>query len=222
MLVRVRIISSVLLLFFVAVCLRAAADEEKKTDGPSQSVVVALSKEMHVKRVKVGEKVEARTMAPLVLKDGTKVPSNSKVLGTITAVNVKPSKEMPSQIGILFDRVQVSKDTFQPITTVLASIALPAPTPGADPVAADSGQNSWGRIDSMAAATGRGSSSSPGAKGAGRSNMGEKPFEFQPGVSFIDDVQLTKFLPDGVGTVIENKKQQLYLESKTRMMLQIK
>ncbi len=196
--------------------------DENKAEEPSQSIVVTLSKEMHVKRVKVGDKVEARTTAPLVLKDGTKLASNAKITGKVTTVNVKADKTTPSQIGILFDQVQVAKEKFEPITAIIVSIAPPAPTAGADPVAADTGQNSWGRIESMAAATGRGSASSPGAKGAGTSNRGERPFQFEPGVSFIDDINLAKFLPDGVGTLVENKKNQVYLDSKTRLLLQLK
>jgi hypothetical protein len=86
--------------------------------------------------------------------------------------------------------------------------------------------NSWGRADSMAADEGRASTNESAQNvlksGVGNSNVGERPDGLQVGRSLVSDIEVTTFSSTDPGTIIESKKSQVYLESGTRLLIQLK
>jgi hypothetical protein len=69
------------------------------------TVSAVLVKDLHVKRVKVGDTIQAKTTSAMALKDGKQLKEGARLIGHITTINVKADKTTPSQIGVVFDKV---------------------------------------------------------------------------------------------------------------------
>jgi hypothetical protein len=193
----------------LAVC---AVAQEKPT--PAASAV--LVKELHVKRVNVGDTVFARTTSRIVLNDGKVINEGTRLVGRVTAVNVKPGSGAPSQLGLLFDRIQLQKNEDIPISAALVSVGPPDPSKGVSTLAGNTGMNSFGRIGAMAGDGGAFSGNQPkGGLANGKSD------ELQPGVSLLSDITLGKQLSTAPGTTLESTKSQIFLASGTRLLFRV-
>ena len=125
---------------------------------------------VHPKKVKVGDAVEARMTEPTKLKDGTELPKGTHIVGKVTEVKMKADKEGPSKLGLLFDKAQTKDGKEVPLMMALVSVAPRWEPGGVDPVAADNGASSAGRVSQMSQAAGRTDGSAGGdtlSKGLG-------------------------------------------------------
>jgi len=197
-------------------------------DNPSPTVTAVIGKDLHVKRVKVGETIYAKTTQVLVLKDGRHLKEGTKLIGHITVINIKPTSDTPSQLGLVFDKVLVDKEEV-PIVAIVVSIGPPAHQPGADAFAV--GNNKMNSGDRMAAqasgsGTGAGGNADPAkgilAGGVGRSSMGEKDADLQPGMCLLEGMTLKGMTSTDPGTIVESKKSQVLVDSQARMLLVLK
>lgn len=202
-------IFSIALFLIVAVC---AVAQQK----PSTSASAVLGKDLHVRRVKVGDTVYAKTTSRVVLNDGKVINEGTRLVGRVTAVNVKPGTGTPSQLGLLFDRIQLQKNEEVPISAALVSVGPPDPTKGVSTLAGNTGMNSFGRIGAMAGDGGSLSGNQPkGGLEAGKSD------ELQPGVSLLSDITLGKSAAAAPGTMLESTKSQIFLASGTRLLFRV-
>jgi hypothetical protein len=182
-----------------------------------------LEKDLHAKRVKVGDTFTARIKSEVVLQDGTRVPKNSKLQGHVTEVKKAEGKE-PSMLGLLFDRLILDKKEEKPIAVTLISVAPPAAQKGVDNLSAQSGMTGVGRISAMAAETGRADNQESAANvmknGVGTNlGSGSDP-ALSPGISSIEGVTLS-YKASGPDTILENRKDDVFVQRWTKMLFQV-
>jgi hypothetical protein len=190
-------------------------------DPPSTSVVAELAKEMHVKRVKVGDKVYAKITKAIVLKDGQKLKDGTKLVGHVTKINIKASKESPSQLGLVFDKVLIGSEEV-PISLVLVGAGPSIRPSQADVRAGNGDMNSSGRMSSMASDTGRSGGGTDDAAMKGLTSTDHIDASLGVGVSNLDDITLSGLTPTDPGTIFESKKTQIFLDGGTRFLFYIK
>jgi hypothetical protein len=182
-----------------------------------------LEKDLHAKRVKVGDTFTARIKSEVVLQDGTKIPKNSKLQGHVTEVKKSENTE-PSRIGLLFDKLILSKNEEKRIAVTLISVAPPAELRGVDSLSAQSGMSGAGRIDAMAAESGRSSGSEGGANvlnsGVGANRGADTDPALRPGISSVDGVTLS-YRASGPDTILENKKDNVFIQRWSKVLLQV-
>ena len=134
----------------------------------SPEIHAVLEKIVHPKKVKVGDEVVARMTEPTKLKDGTELPKGTHIVGKVTEVKMKPDKEGPSKLGLLFDKAQLKDGKEMPVTMALVSVAPRWEQGSVDPVAAENTGSSAGRVNQMSQQQGR----SEGSSGSDTLNKG--------------------------------------------------
>jgi hypothetical protein len=209
----------ILLFTAVATLFALGADESAITRFDA-----TLEKDIHAKRVKVGDNVSARVKTPFALKDGTKIPKNSKLVGHVTEVNQKADQSGPSTIGLLFDKVLLGKDEEKPVAITLISVAPPQEQRGVNELASQSGMSGAGRISSLSSSTGRGSTAESSENvlksGLGANSGGVADPELRAGISGIENVSIT-YKSSGPDTLFQNSKESVYLQRWSRLLFQV-
>ena len=189
----------------------------------SPEIHAVLEKIVHPKKVKVGDPVTARLTDPTKLKDGTELPKGTHIIGRVTDIKLKADKEGPSKLGLLFDKAQLKDGKEVSVTMVLVSVAPRWEPGGVDPVAAENGAASAGRITQMSQGAGRtqGSAGSD-TLGKGLGIRGATPVSEQtmhPGVSYLPDMTIASYSAGEPGTILQSTKTTVYLDSGSRLLL---
>jgi hypothetical protein len=196
----------------------AAADQPT-----SPEIHAALEKIVHPKKVKVGDAISARLTESTKLKDGTELPKGTHVIGKVTEIKLKADKEGPSKLGLMFDKAQLKDGKEVPLMMALVSVAPRWEPGGVDPVAADNGSASAGRISQMSQAAGRSDGSAGGdtlSKGLGvRGASTASETAMRPGVSYLPDTTIASYSMGEPGTILQSAKSTVYLDSGTRLLL---
>jgi hypothetical protein len=193
------------------------------TPPASPEIHAVLEKIVHPKRLNVGDAVIARVTEPTKLKDGTELPKGTHIVGKVTMIKLKADKEGPSKLGLLFDKAQLKDGKDVPLKMALVSVAPRWEQSGADPVAAENGAASVGRITQLNESTGlpAGSAgSSTLSKGLGV--RGATPVSEQamhPGVCYLQDVTLASYSIGEPGTILQSTKNTVYLDAGSRLLL---
>lgn len=189
----------------------------------SPEINAELEKIVHPKKAKVGDQVVARMTAPCKLTDGTELPKGTRILGKVTDVKMKADKEGPSKLGLLFTTAQLKGGKEIPVTMALVSVAPHWEQGSVDPVAAENGAASAGRVDQMSSAEGRSEGSAGGdtlSKGLGiRGSSSVGPSAMRPGVSYLPDMTIASYSMGEPGTVLQSTKTTVYLDAGTRLLL---
>lgn len=178
---------------------------------------------VHPKKVKVGDEVVARTTEPTKLKDGTELPKGTHIIGKVTDVKMKPDKEGPSKLGLMFDKAQLKDGKTVPVAMALVSVAPRYEAVGVDPVAAENSGASAGRVSQMSQAQGR----SDGSAGGGTLNKGlgirgattVVPEAMRPGICYMPDMTIASYSMGDPGTILQSTKATVFLDSGTRLLL---
>ena len=194
------------------------------TDQPtSPEIHAVLEKIVHPKKLNVGDAVTARMTEPTKLKDGTELPKGTHIVGKVTEIKLKADKEGPSKLGLLFTKAQLKDGKEVPLVLALVSVAPRWEPGGADPVAADNGAASAGRIGQMSQAAGRTEGSAGGDtlnKGLGvRSAASVSETAMRPGVSYLQDITIASYSMGEPGTILQSTKTTVYLDSGSRLLL---
>jgi len=201
--------------FALLVGLCSPANAQVRFDG-------TLEKDLHAKRVKMGDTFTVRVKSEVKLKDGTTIPKNSKLQGHVTEVKKSQNGE-PSILALLFDKLILGKNEEKPLAVTLISVAPAPERRGVDSMSAQSGMSGAGRIDAMKAESGRGvddKSASNAMKGIGTNLGSDIDPALSPGLSTIDNVSL-KYKAAGPDTILENKKDDVYIPRWTKMLFQV-
>lgn len=222
---------SLLILAISVVVLVACAPQFSAAQGqPAASPQAAapeihavLEKIVHPKKVKVGDVVSARMTDPTKLKDGTELPKGTHLVGKVTEVRLKADKEGPSKLGLLFDKAQLKDGKEIPIAMALVSVAPRWEQGSVDPVAAENGAASAGRVTQMSQSAGRTDASAGGdtlSKGLGiRGATAVSENAMRPGVCYLPDMTIATYSMGDPGTILQSTKTTVYLDSGTRLLL---
>jgi hypothetical protein len=189
----------------------------------SPEIHAVLEKLVHPKKVKVGDEVVARMTEPTKLTDGTELPKGTHIIGKVTDVKMKADKEGPSKLGLLFEKAQLKDGKVVPVTMALVSVAPHWEQGSVDPVAAENGAASAGRVSQMSQAQGRAEGSGEGdtlSKGLGiRGASSVAPEAMRPGVSYLENITIASYSMGEPGTILQSTKTTVYLDSGSRLLL---
>jgi hypothetical protein len=189
----------------------------------SPEIHAVLEKMVHPKKVNVGDAVSARMTDPTKLQDGTELPKGTHILGKVTEVKMKADKEGPSKLGLLFDKAQTKDGKEVPLKLALVSVAPHWEPGGVDPVAADNGASSAGRVTQMSQAAGRSDGSAGGdtlSNGLGvRGATSVSETAMRPGISYLQDMTIASYSIGEPGTILQSSKTTVYLDSGSRLLL---
>ncbi len=201
-----------------------AQSQAAATTAPeSPEIHAVLEKIVHPKKVKVGDAVVARMTDATKLKDGTELPKGTHIVGKVTEIKLKADKEGPSKLGLLFDKAQLKDGKEVPLTMALVSVAPHWEQGGVDPVAAENGAASAGRVTQMSQGAGRtdGSAGSDTLnKGLGiRGATSVSETAMRPGVCYVQDITIASYSMGEPGTILQSAKSTVYLDSGSRLLL---
>ena len=189
----------------------------------SPEIHAVLEKIVHPKKLNVGDAVTARMTEPTKLKDGTELPKGTHIVGKVTEIKIKADKEGPSKLGLLFDKAQLKDGKEVSLAMALVSVAPRWEQGGVDPVAADNGSASAGRINQMSQGAGRTEGSAGGDtlnKGLGvRAATSVTETAMHPGVCYLPDTTIASYSMGEPGTILQSAKSTVYLDSGTRLLL---
>jgi hypothetical protein len=111
---------------------------------PGTVLSVELSMKLDAKRCRANDKIEARTVADLLVHGQIVVPRNSEIVGHITEAKAHNKSSPGSRLGITFDRLLVKDGREIPLQMTVQAIARPLAA------AADaSGPGSYGDASAM-------------------------------------------------------------------------
>jgi hypothetical protein len=201
---------------------------------PGSVMPAVLSKSLDAKKVKRGDKVEAKTTMDLISGGAVIVPRDSKITGHVT--DVKPrSKESPdSMVSIVFDRLSMKggremsmQGTIQAIGRPMLNPALlgdqtPGDAPGRSPhgnLAAATGRTGEpGRTGGMGTSTPYPGNQPPPVQGTATSSSwgGSALDPHSQGVIGIEGLSLSS---SPQGSVISSTKNNVHLDSGTQLIL---
>jgi hypothetical protein len=181
-----------------------------------------LEKIVHPNRVKVGDSVTARMTEPTKLRDGAEIPKGTHILGKVTEIKKKPDKEGPSKLGLLFDRLQLQDGKVVQLMMALVSVA-PRSEPGSlDTLGADKMAGNGLRHAAEMEANG----SLPGevnvaVSGGVRGSTKVTETALQPGICYLVDITIASYSMGQPGTILQSPKNTVYLDSGSRLLLQV-
>jgi hypothetical protein len=181
------------------------------------SFPTTLVKSIDTKKLKEGDVVICQTSAALHSRSGMLIASGSKVIGHVTKAQARSKGDSDSSLGIVFDKIQVSKDKEIPIKGVLQAVGPNLGSNGPETGSlSGSGQLMAGRGGSTeqapatdAAVAGPGAGRHPIA-GAGSKTILNNQSEGVLGV---------KNLEMGKDSVLTSPNKELKLDAGTQMMI---
>jgi hypothetical protein len=106
---------------------------------PGTVLSVELSMKLDVRKCRANDKIEARTVADLLVHGQIVVPRNSEIIGHITEARAHSRLVPGSKVGITFDRLLVKDGREIPLQMMVQAIARPLP-----PAAGGGGPDSYG------------------------------------------------------------------------------
>jgi len=135
--------------------------------APVTSVIVQLSHSLNTKKVRVGDKVSAKTIQDLIVGGKIVIPNDSKLIGHITDVQAITKADPRSRLAMVFEQVDRKGGGSLPIHAFIQALGPPLPpNPALDSAMASS---SYGGSDSRhpgsagdAGHTNQANSSAPG------------------------------------------------------------
>ncbi len=115
----------------------AAASDENALHGV---IPVSLAKSIDSKKLKEGEEVDGRTVAPLRTGTGIMIPSGTKVIGHVTQAKARSKGDPESSLAIAFDKIQMPGGKDIPIKGIIQAVGPnPSESSGPDTGAAGGG-----------------------------------------------------------------------------------
>jgi len=123
------ILAGVVVAFAAAISPAQAAPAQGSTSEsalipPGSAIVTELSKSLDVKKVKPGEKIEARVSMDFVAHGKNVLPRNTKIIGHVVDAKVR-SKGNDSTVTIAFDRVLPKNGPEVPLAATIQAIGAP-------------------------------------------------------------------------------------------------
>jgi hypothetical protein len=210
--------------------------------APGSVIPVQLTKTIDAKKVKTGDKVEAKVTQDLKAGNGdVLVPKDTRVMGHVTETRTRNKEQKESEVGIAFDSAIMKNGTDVPLPMSIQAIIAP-PTLNA-------GNNNGGESTSQAPSAPGGGGMSPSnnsgrsaGMGAGMSTQAQSPStgggeqptnaqtgtnENQPitgntqGVVGISNLQLSTPANTTEGSIVSSEKSNVKLDSGTLMLLRV-
>jgi hypothetical protein len=181
-----------------------------QTAGPSSIVIPAgtiisaeLSEAIDAKKVKVGDKIEAKTVVAVRVNGSLSIPKGSKILGHITAAKPLSGDSKDSTVGIVFDTVSMKDGGDVIFLAFIQAIGAVTAPPNFSTRAGFP----------LAGAIGPPRS---GAWGQASDDLGTPLGPSSHGVIGLKGLSLSR---SGAGSVVTSDSENVHLESRTQLIL---
>lgn len=96
---------------------------------PGARVDAQLTKRIDVKKVKVGDAVEAKTTSNVKLPDGTELPKGTKLAGKVTDVRARSNSDKTSHIAFNLDQALMKDGHEVSLRVMVLSVTAPYDAP---------------------------------------------------------------------------------------------
>ncbi len=101
--------------------------------APGTILSVELSKSLDAKKLKVNDKLEARTVIDLLSHGQIVIPRNTKIVGHVTEAKAHSKQSAGSVVGVVFDRALMKDGREMPLQAAVQAVARPLQTASAFP-----------------------------------------------------------------------------------------
>jgi hypothetical protein len=91
--------------------------------------VAALSKKLNAKKLKVGDRVNARVLQDVVVQGNVVIPHDSRLIGRVTDVEAVTQTDPRSRLGLVFESRVAKGGGALPMHGVIQALAPPLPDP---------------------------------------------------------------------------------------------
>jgi hypothetical protein len=174
---------------------------------PGTIIPAELTKTLDVKKVKAGDKIEAKTSVDLLSGGEVIIPKGSKISGHISDVKARSKDSKDSMVGIVFDQLSTKDGGELAIQAAIQAIGRPAESDNgsATPVAG-------GPIGSAGASLPSGGSGQSSGGSGGSLNPNSQGVVGMRGLSLSTSRQ---------ASVINASNENIHLESGTQLILRI-
>jgi hypothetical protein len=105
--------------------------------APGVVIPAELSKAVDARKVKVGDKVEAKTAVDLLSNGKIVIPRNAKIIGHITDAKPRTKQSPDSMVAISFDKISTKDGRELPVQATVQAIGRPlqaSSLPGYEPM----------------------------------------------------------------------------------------
>jgi len=174
---------------------------------PGTTIPAELTKGLDAKKVKAGDKIEAKTSVDLLSGGEVIIPKGSKITGHISDVKARSKDSKDSMIRIVFDQLSTKDGGELAIQAAIQAIGKPAES--------DTGSGSpmaGGPIGSAGA-------SLPGG-GSGQSSGGSGG-SLNPNSQGVVGLRGLSLSTSGQASVINASNENIHLDSGTQLILRI-
>lgn len=86
------------------------------------TICAELTRTLDARKLKIGDKVEARTTLAVLARGIVAIPQGTKLLGHVTEAAARSDKSDRSVVGIVFDRVELKGSAEVPLTVTLQAV----------------------------------------------------------------------------------------------------
>ncbi|HET6841674.1 MAG TPA: hypothetical protein VFK06_08295 [Candidatus Angelobacter sp.] len=91
------------------------------------TLIVQLSQNLNAKKLRIGDKVSAKTIQDLIVGGKIMLPRNSKLIGHITDVLPLTKADPRSRLAMVFERVERNGNSALPVHAVVQALGPPLP-----------------------------------------------------------------------------------------------
>jgi len=173
---------------------------------PGTIIPVELAKTLDAKKVKAGDKIEAKIVVDMLSGGEVLIPKGSKVTGHISDVKARSKESKDSLVAIVFEQLSTKDGGDLAIQATIQALGPPV----------DSGPSS----SSMAGGPiGSSGGSMPGG-GAGQSSGGSG-HSLNPSSQGVVGMRGLSLSTSGSASVISSSSENVHLESGTQLNLRI-
>lgn len=201
------LIAVAIFLIFATATPQLSFGQQDASSNAKQAVLAELTSKLDTKSEKIGDAVNAKTIADMKMTDGSTLPKGSKLSGKVTQVESKASGNGTASVSIVFDQVATKGGQPKPIHGVLLAIG-PRPSLSDETASSASLPNaSTHSVASTAVATGA---------GLGANDERAQNQSIPPGSS-VKGIQLDSKLSADGSTALRSTQKDIRLESGMRI-----
>jgi len=205
----------------------ATSQASREGQMPAGTVIVAeLSKSLDAKKVKPGDKIEAKMSMDLLSQGKVVIPRDTKIVGHVTEAKAHSKDSPDSMLGIAFDRMSLKDGRELPMQAAIQAMARPLQNPalqGSGPISDNGGMPSSAPMPGGGGMSGGGARSSapstyPTSAGADAPASGG-PAPLGPVSKGVVGMKGLELKSAGPASVITSEKENVHLDTGTQLIL---
>jgi hypothetical protein len=173
---------------------------------PGTIIPAELSKALDAKKVKAGDKIEAKVVVDLLSDGQVIVPKGSTITGHISDAKARSKDSKDSMVGIVFDQLSTKEGGELAIQVAIQAIGRPV-------------ENGSGSSSTAGGPIGSYGSSMP--SGAPAQSSGSSEGTLNPGSQGVIGLRGLALSTSGPASVISSSNENVHLENGAQLILRI-